>query len=225
LSAHRQLPLALPHEPSFAREDFLAGPSNAAALALIDSWPRWPAPLMLLTGPPGAGKSHLAAIFAATSGARQIGGAELADVDPQTVVQPPALVLDDADRPGASEAAFFHLLNLAAARGVAMLMTAKAPPDLWGVATPDLLSRLRLAPIVELAPPEPALIEAVLIKLFSDRQIDVEPSLAAFIARRLDRSLEAARTLVDALDAEALAQGRKVTRNMAAALLKRAAED
>jgi chromosomal replication initiation ATPase DnaA len=225
LSAHRQLPLELPHEPSFAREDFLAGPSNAAALALIDSWPRWPAPLMLLSGPPGAGKSHLAAIFAATSGARRIGGAELADVDPQTMVQPPALVLDDADQAGAGEAAFFHLLNLAGARRVPMLLTAKAPPDLWGVATPDLLSRLRLAPIVELAPPEPALIEAVLIKLFSDRQIDVEPSLAAFIARRLDRSLEAARTLVDALDVEALAQGRKVTRNMAAALLKRAAAD
>ncbi len=104
-------------------------------------------------------------------------------------------------------------------------MTAQAPPDRWGLGTPDLTSRLRLAPIVEIAPPEPALIEAVLVKLFSDRQIDVEPSVAAFIARRLDRSLGDARALVDALDAEALAQGRKVTRTLAAALMKHDASD
>ena len=219
MSAARQLPLALPHEPSFAREDFLASPSNAAALALIDSWPRWPAPLMLLVGPPGAGKSHLAAIFAAATGAQAISGAELAGLDIDAAARPPALALDDADRGGGGEAAFFHLLNLTAARGVPILMTATAAPDLWGVATPDLLSRLRLAPVVELAPPEPALIEAVLIKLFADRQIDVDPSLAAYIARRLERSLAAARTLVDALDAEALARGGKVTRSLAAALL------
>ena len=135
------------------------------------------------------------------------------------------MALDDADLGGGVEAAFFHLINFARARGVAVLMTAKAPPDLWGLATPDLLSRLRLAPIVEIAPPEPELIEAVLAKLFSDRQMSVEPSLLAYIARRLDRSLGAARTLVERLDAEALAQGRKVTRTMAAAALSDAKED
>ncbi|HXT08406.1 MAG TPA: DnaA/Hda family protein [Roseiarcus sp.] len=225
MSAPRQLPLPLPHEPSFAREDFLAASSNAAALALIDNWPRWPAPLMLLVGPPGAGKSHLAAIFAAVAGARRLAGGDLAGLDPEEAARGPALALDDADAGGAAEAAFFHWLNFARARGVAVLMTAKAAPDLWGLATPDLLSRLRLAPIVEIAPPEPELVEAVLAKLFSDRQMSVEPSLLAYIARRLDRSLGAARTLVETLDAEALAQGRKVTRAMAAAALSDAKED
>ena len=224
MTAPRQLPLPLPHEPSFAREDFLAAPSNAAALALIESWPRWPAPLMLLVGPSGAGKSHLAAIFAQVSGARRLAGRDLATLDPDEASRGPALALDDADDAGDAEAAFFHLLNFARARGVAMLLTARAAPDLWGLSTPDLLSRLRLAPIVEIAPPEPELVEAVLAKLFSDRQMSVEPSLLAYIARRLDRSLGAARALVEALDAEALAQGRKVTRAMAAALLSGGAE-
>jgi chromosomal replication initiation ATPase DnaA len=219
------LPLPLPHNPSFAREDFLAAASNAAALALIESWPGWPAPLMLLTGPPGAGKSHLAAIFAQVSGARRLSGGDLAGLDPDDASRAPALSLDDADAVGAAEAGFFHLLNFARARGVAVLMTAKAAPDFWGLATPDLLSRLRLAPMVEIAPPEPELIEAVLAKLFSDRQISVEPSLTAYIARRLDRSLGAARKLVATLDVEALAQGRKVTRAMAAAALSGARED
>jgi len=225
VSTPRQLPLPLPHAPSFAREDFLAAPSNAAALALIESWPRWPAPLMLLTGPPGAGKSHLTAIFAEVSGARRLNGADFAAVDPDEASRAPALALDDAQAAGGAEAVFFHWLNFARARGVAVLMTAKAAPDLWGIATPDLLSRLRLAPMVEIAPPEPELVEAVLAKLFSDRQLSVEPSLIAYIARRLDRSLGAARKLVETLDAEALAQGRKVTRAMAAAALNSAEEE
>lgn len=221
----RQLPLPLPHAPSFAREDFLASPSNAAALALAEAWPRWPAPLMLVIGPLGSGKSHLAAIFARNADAARLNGRDLAAIDVDAATQAAALALDDADAAGAAEAAFFHLLNFARARGASILMTAQTAPDLWGLATPDLLSRLRLAPIVEIAPPEPELIEAVLLKLFSDRQLNVEPTLIAYIARRLDRSLGGARALVDALDAEALAQGRKVTRAMAAALLKSDAAD
>jgi chromosomal replication initiation ATPase DnaA len=211
------LPLPLPHEPSFARDDFLSFPSNQAALALIDAWPRWPAPLMGLAGPEGSGKSHLAAIFAASSGAARLHGRDLGD--PETATRAPALAIDDADAVR-DEAAFFHLLNFARSRGACVLMTARTAPDFWGVRTPDLLSRLRLAPVVEIAPPEPELIEAALTKLFADRQLGVEPSLVGYIARRLERSLGAARALVEALDAEALAQGRKVTRAMAAALLK-----
>ena len=219
LSAGRQFVLSLPHAPSFAREDFLAAPSNAAALALVESWPDWPAPLMLLNGPAGAGKSHLAAIFAARTGGVLIEGAHLSALDPEAATSAPALALDDSEAGLAAETTFFHLLNFARTRGVAMLMTAKAAPSLWGVKTPDLLSRLRLAPIVEITAPEPPLIEAALTKMFADRQLSVEPSLVAYVARRLDRSLGAARDLVEALDAEALAQRRKVTRAMASALL------
>jgi len=225
MSAGRQLVLPLPHAPSFAREDFLGAPSNAAALAMVESWPNWPAPLMLLSGPAGAGKSHLAAIFAERTGGASLNAAEIGATDLDALTCAPAVALDDAELGLSAEAGFFHLINFARARGVAMLMTAKAPPSLWGVKTPDLLSRLRLAPVVEIAPPEPPLIEAALTKMFADRQLQVEPTLIAYIARRLDRSLGAARALVEALDAEALAQGRKVTRAMAAALLNEAETD
>ena len=220
-----QLPLPLPHEPSFAREDFLAAPENKAALALIDAWPHWPSPVMLLLGPAGSGKSHLGAIFVGATAARVVAGRDLGAVDADAATDGPALLVDDADAVGAAETQLFHLLNFARQRGTSVLMTARAPPDLWGIATPDLLSRLRLAPIVEIGPPEVSLVEAVLTKLFSDRQLAVEPALVAYIARRLDRSLDAARAVVGALDREALARGKKVTRAMAAEVLERLTED
>ena len=216
-----QLPLPLPHDPSFAREDFLAAPENAAALALVESWPRWPSALMLLIGPAGSGKSHLCAIFAGVASATRLSGRDLATCDPDAATRARALVVDDADALGDAEPGLFHLLNFARAREVSLLMTAQRSPDFWGVATPDLLSRLRLAPIVEISPPESALVEAVLVKLFADRQLLVDPGVAAFIARRLNRSLDAARAAVDALDLEALARGKKVTRTMAAEVLER----
>ena len=225
MSMGRQLALPLPHAPSFARDDFLAAPSNAAALALVESWPDWPAPLMLLNGPAGAGKSHLAAIFAARTGGVLIEGARLGAADPDAATSAPALAIDDCEAALGAETMFFHLLNFARVRGTALLMTATRPPSLWGVGTPDLLSRLRLAPVVEILAPEPPLIEAALTKMFADRQLAVEPSVIAYIARRLDRSLGAARALVEAIDGEALAQGRKVTRAMAAALLSEAEPD
>ena len=188
---------------------------------LIDAWPRWSSPLMLLLGPPGSGKSHLGAIFVGATAAKAVAGRDLGAVNADATTEGPALLIDDADAVGVAEAPLFHLLNFARQRGTSVLMTARAPPDLWGIATPDLLSRLRLAPIVEIGPPEVSLVEAVLTKLFSDRQLAVEPALVAYIARRLERSLGAARALVDALDREALARGKKVTRAMAAEVLER----
>lgn len=219
MSTGRQFVLPLPHSPSFAAEDFLAAPSNAAALALVQSWPDWPAPLMLVIGPAGAGKSHLATMFAARTGGVLLNGAQMDASHPDALTRAAAVALDDAEAGLSGEPSFFHLLNLARTRSVAVLLTAKRAPSAWGVKTPDLLSRLRLAPLVEIAPPEPPLIEAALTKMFADRQLSVEPSLIAYMARRLDRSLGAARSLVEALDGEALSQGRKVTRAMAAALL------
>jgi chromosomal replication initiation ATPase DnaA len=214
------LPLDLPHEASFAREDFLAAPSNAEALAMIEAWPRWPSPVMMLVGPPGAGKSHLGAIWARAAGASAISGAALAGASPIELAEAPALLIEDADRLGAREASLFHLLNSARERGLGVLVTARSAPDLWGVATPDLLSRLRLAPIVALREPDLELAEAVLMKLFSDRQLGVDAAVVAYIARRIERSLDAARGIVAALDREALARGKAVTRAMAAEFLR-----
>lgn len=173
---------------------------------------------MLIVGPPGSGKSHLAAMFSHKAQARTLRREDLSNTDLDPLITHSAFVLDDADKKG-EEAPFFHLLNLVNERGATLLMTARTAPSSWGVATRDLLSRLRLAPIVEIAPPDPALMEAVLLKLFSDRQIHVEVSLLSYIANRLDRDLDRARTLVADLDAQTLARGGKITRALANRLM------
>ncbi len=193
----------------------MPAPENFQALALIDAWPNWPAPTLLLQGPAGSGKSHLGAIWARSSGALTLTGNGLAQFSPNDVGARSVLV-DDADQVGASEASLFHLINLARENGSSLLLTARQPPDMWGLETPDLRSRLRLAPMTVLAPPEASLVQAVLFKLFSDRQLVVERSVIDYIALRLERSLDATRAIVAALDKEALARGKRVTRSMAA---------
>ena len=223
-SPPRQIPLDLPHEASFAREDFLAADGNADALAMVDSWPRWASPTMMLVGPRGSGKSHLGAIWARASGARTLRGEELASQAPADLASAPALLIEDADHLGEAEATLFHLLNLIRERAMTALITARRPPDLWGLKTPDLVSRLRLAPIVSLGEPDLELTQAVLLKLFSDRQLLVEPSVLRYIALHIERSLDTARTIVAELDREALARGKRVSRAMAAALLRDGSE-
>jgi chromosomal replication initiation ATPase DnaA len=221
----RQLALEWSHPESYAREDFLPAPENQEALRRIDAWPRWPSPTLMLVGPRGAGKTHLGAIWARQSGARVVSGAGLAGADLVALAAGPALLIDDADAVGANEAELFHLLNLAREHNVSALITAGQPPDAWGLSTPDLLSRLRLAPMVELWAPEIELVRAVLFKLFSDRQLVVDPATVAFLALRIERSLEAAGAIVARLDREGLARGRAVTRALAAEVLRDAGLD
>ncbi len=215
----KQLTLDWPHEPSSAREDFLAAPENANALRLIDSWPDWPSPVILLTGPSGAGKSHLGAIWARRAEAKVVSGERLAEAVLPELASAPALLIEDADRIG-EEAALFHLLNFLRENHATALITAQRAPDLWGLKTPDLISRLRLAPMVTIGEPDLDLAHAVLFKLFSDRQLAVEPTVVAYIALRIERSLNAARAIVAALDREALSRGKRVTRAMAAEILR-----
>jgi chromosomal replication initiation ATPase DnaA len=219
----RQLPLDLPHEPSFAREDFLVAPSNAAALRAIDAWPDWAGRMLLLVGPAGSGKSHLGAIWARAAGAKTIEAESLSRAEPLELARAKAILIENADRIGSSEANLFHLFNLARESGAAVLLTALGPPDAWALQMPDLRSRLRLVPIAMLGEPDTDLARAVLFKLFSDRQLAVEPAVIAYIGLRIDRSLGAARAIVEALDREALARGKAVTRSMAAAMFKDAA--
>jgi len=216
----RQLTLDWPHQPSFAVEDFLPASSNREALAAIHRWPQWPGQLMLIVGPEGSGKSHLAALWAARSAARTILADKLDQADIERCAESAAVLIEDADRIGEREERLFHIVNAAVQTQAFMLLTARAPPDAWNLRTPDLVSRLRLAPVVALGAPEVELIEAVLFKLFSDRQLTVEPRVVAFIALRIERSLAAARDVVAALDREALARGRRVTRAMAGELLR-----
>jgi chromosomal replication initiation ATPase DnaA len=216
----RQLILDWPHRPSFAREDLLSAPSNRDAIGAIDRWPDWPGRMLLLVGPEGSGKSHLAALWAETACAVAVRGEDLADESARVSVDGAALLIEDADRVGDAEERLFHLLNSALHTAAWVLLTARRPSDAWGLTIPDLLSRLRLAPVLRLEAPDIELIEAVLFKLFSDRQLQVEPRVIAYIASRIDRSLGAARRLVAALDREALAKGGPVTRAMAAEVMR-----
>ncbi|PPD43290.1 MAG: hypothetical protein CTY15_10460 [Methylocystis sp.] len=215
-----QLPLELPLDPRFGRGDFLASASNAAALAIVERWPDWPARIMSLVGPAGSGKSHLLAIFAARAGALRADSAALPRLDALTAAAPGAIVIDDVDAV-ADETALFHLLNFAVENRAFVLISARRPPSAADVRLPDLLSRLRRAPVVEIGAPDDDLMRAVLEKLFRDRQLLVEPPALAYAALRLERSLGAAGDFVAALDRAALAQRRPVTRALAAEVMER----
>jgi chromosomal replication initiation ATPase DnaA len=218
--APRQLALRLDHAESYAREDFLGGPSNAAALRLIDSWPDWPSRIVALVGPDGSGKSHLAAIWAEQAGARRLAARAIADTEVPAALATGALVLEDVQLGAFDETAMFHLLNLAREDGAFALLTARTVPAAWPVRTPDLASRLKALPVISLLPPEDTLLRAVLVKLFADRQLAVDDSLVSYVATRIERSFAAARAAVAILDAEALRQKRPLTRSLAAELLR-----
>jgi chromosomal replication initiation ATPase DnaA len=216
----RQLILDLPHQASFAREDFLPAASNREAINAIDRWPDWPGGMLLLVGPEGSGKSHLAACWAKTAIAATVQGENLGEENARASRRGGALLIEDADRVGDAEERLFHLVNSALQTDTSVLLTARQGPDAWGLKIPDILSRLRLAPVVRLDTPDVELTEAVLFKLFSDRQLQVEPRVVAYIATRIERSLGAARRVVAALDREALAKGRRVTRAMASEIMR-----
>lgn len=220
MTAPRQLAFDLPHVPAFGREGFFVSPANALALATVTADDGWPQGKLLLLGPEGAGKTHLARIWAEEAGARVIpatalSGADLPGLGPRVVVED-AETLAGLPR---AETALFHLHNLILAGSGRLLLTARSAPRDWGLGLPDLLSRLQATAIARLDAPDDALLSAVLVKLFADRQITVPPALIAFLLARAERSLAAAQRLVAALDARALAEGRPVSRAMAAELL------
>ena len=204
----QQLVLDLPFRAAMGRADFFVSAANAAAVAGIDTWRDWPDAKMLLIGPEGAGKTHLAHVFAAQSGAHILNAADLPGHDPAALAEAPALVVEDADKiagmPPAEEA-LFHLHNAAAGRRCTLLITAASPPPHWGLGLPDLQSRMQQAGQLTLTAPDDALIAAVLVKLAADRQMALTPTLLGYILPRIERSLGFVQSFVTALDAEALA--------------------
>jgi chromosomal replication initiation ATPase DnaA len=220
----RQLAFDLPVREALGREDFLVSPANALAVEALERWRDWPQRRMLLVGPEGSGKSHLTHVWAAESGARVLAARDIASLDLTRIAAGSALALEDGDRLAGdrlAEEALFHLHNLLGAQGGALMITATHPVRNWGLTLPDLASRMQALAVTRLEPPDDALLSAVLVKQFSDRQINVTPALIAYLVQRMDRSLAAARSLVAALDAASLAEGRPVTRTLAAALLDR----
>jgi chromosomal replication initiation ATPase DnaA len=215
----RQLALALPLDPGFGEEDFLVSASNAAAHGLIDQWPAWPSRAVIVTGPPASGKSHLAAIFADRSAGRIIAARALRDADVPALAAAGAVVVESVDRGALDEEALFHLINHMQESRATLLLTARSLPTDWAITTPDLASRLRRMPVASIEQPDDGLMRALLIKLFADRQIGVDPVLIDYLLPRLERSFGAVRAAVEQLDREALARGRRVSRSFAAEVL------
>ncbi|HWP26459.1 MAG TPA: DnaA/Hda family protein [Xanthobacteraceae bacterium] len=217
-AAPRQLALALPHAESFAREDFLAGPSNEAALNLIERWPDWPDRGLVLIGPEGTGKSHLAAIWARLSGARLVAARALEAMHLPATLVTGALVVEDLAAGGFDEAALFHLLNLVREQAAWLMITTRQAPAALNIRLRDLHSRLTALPAVKLGAPDDALLRAVIVKLFADRQLVVDESVVNYLATHVERSVAAARAAVERLDREALRLKRPVTRALAGEL-------
>ena len=219
-----QLIFDLPLNQGWQRDAFLVTPATTAALSAVEGWKTWADKRLLLVGPHGSGKSHLAHIWAEMAQALWIDPADLHarldDIAPEACV-----ILDDAQRvAGRAEEALFHLYNRLAPHGRLLLTAPTAPRD-WGLALPDLLSRLQAMPMARLEPPDDDLLAGVLVKLFADRQITAEARLIPYLLPRMERSIAAAQALVAALDARSLATHRPVTRALAAEVLDSAAPE
>jgi chromosomal replication initiation ATPase DnaA len=217
----RQLAFALPHAESLTRDNFLEGPANASALALVDAWPEWPHRTMLLVGPEGSGKSHLAAIWAEQAGARATSAHALTADSVPAELATGALVVEDLRAAAFDERALFHLLNLAREDEAYILITARQPPAAFEIELRDLRSRLRAVPVVSLLPPDDHLVRALIVKFCADRQLAVDEQVVGYLATRLERSYAALRQAIELLDTESLRLGRPVTRALAAELLRK----
>ncbi|WMT78525.1 chromosomal replication initiator DnaA [Bradyrhizobium sp. Ash2021] len=218
----RQLAFALPHAESLTRDNFLEGPANEAGLALVESWPDWPNRIMLLVGPEGSGKSHLASIWAERSGARSTSAHALTAAAVPGALATGALVVEDLKPGDFDERAMFHLMNLAREDEAYVLMTARIAPSAFEVELRDLRSRLRAVPSVSLLPPDDLLFRSLIVKFCADRQLSVDETVVSYLSTRIERSYAAVRQAVELLDTEALRLGRPVTRALAAELLRNA---
>jgi chromosomal replication initiation ATPase DnaA len=206
----RQLAIDLPYTPALGRADFLVSDCNSAALARIERWPDWPGRRLVLYGPEGSGKSHLARLWCAESGAQLLAGASLAPHDALlgNGAAPPGIVVDDAE--AAPETALLHLYNSCGEAGIGLLVVTRQAPASWPITLPDLASRLRALPAVGIEPPDDALLAAVLVKHFADRQLRVMPSVIRYLVPRMERSFATAAALAARLDELALAAGRPI---------------
>lgn len=215
----QQLAFELPHRPALGFEDFLVSESNDAAVALVDRWPEWSLGAAVISGPAGSGKSHLANVWRLKSNASVVDAEDVTTKRVPDLAASGALVIEDIGGL-ADEQALFHLLNLVREQRLQILLTSNAAPGDLEITLPDLRSRLKALPFAAIAPPDDQLLRVVLVKLFADRQLAVDPQIIAYLLLRMERSMDAARGLVAEVDRQALMMKRGVTRAVAAAALE-----
>jgi DnaA regulatory inactivator Hda len=223
VSRSLQLPLDFEHRPSLTGEDFLVVESNRDAVIWLDRWPDWPTPALVIHGPAGCGKTHLAHVFLARSGGRKLSILDMSADEPRDLIEDiPACVIEDAERflEAGLEQALLHLYNALKETGGQLLLTSRRPPSRWPVHLADLRSRLNTATAVRIGPPDDTLMQAVVVKLFADRQLKVDQDVVTFMLARMERSFDAARELVARIDAAALKERRKITVRLVRDLLK-----
>ncbi|MFT4183140.1 MAG: DnaA regulatory inactivator HdaA [Rhizobium sp.] len=212
-----QLPLAFTHDAASGRDDLLVADPLSAAVKIVDSWPNWPSPVVILAGPVGSGKSHLANIWRERSEAVFIH--PKAGSDAAVIAANGPVIFEDVDRQGFDDTELFHVINSVRENGTGLLMTSRLWPMSWPVTLPDLRSRLKAATVVEIGEPDEELLSQVIVKLFADRQLYIDDKLVLYIVNRMERSLNAAQLIVDRLDRLALARGTRITRILAAEVL------
>jgi chromosomal replication initiation ATPase DnaA len=217
-----QLPLALALEPQFGEEDFLVSSCNSEAYQRIELWPDWPSRMLVLSGPAASGKTHLAAIWAKRTSALTLSAHALAKASVPALIGVGAVVVEDIDRKSVDEAALFHLINLADEKQAFLMFT--SGPQLPEFKTLDLQSRIRRIPQVAISAPDDQLMQALLVKMFVDRQMIVDTSLVNFLVLRIERSFKAARDTVETLDRETMVRSKRLTRQLAAKILNFAPE-
>ncbi|MCT8265903.1 DnaA/Hda family protein [Afifella sp. JA880] len=215
--SQRQIPIPLAHEAAYDSDSYLVTEANRAAYEVIMSWPNWSAPVVLLCGPEGSGKTHLASLWAERAGAVVVAGAKLEEREVGGPGQP--VLVEDVAADEVPERALFHLINRAREEGFTILITAREPLARWQLSLKDLISRLRLAIPISIDRPDEPLLRQVLVKLFSDRQLSVERNVIDYMVIRMERSLREAQALVAAIDEEALSEGRRITRPLVAQVL------
>jgi chromosomal replication initiation ATPase DnaA len=220
----QQLALDLPHRIAHEREDFLVTPANEQAVSMVDQWPNWLNPALILVGPQGAGKTHLSEVWRSTAGAQSCHARDLSVEAVPSLLMKGALVVEDLPGEALDETALFHLINLARENQGFLLLTSRIHPVRWPVNLKDLASRIKAMPIAVLGEPDDALLRAILVKQFADRQIAVDEPTLAFMLSRMERSAASASQIVELIDQRSLAEGRGVNRGLIARILEETAK-
>ncbi len=225
ISRNRQLAFTFPHRPALGREDFLVNACNSEAIRWIDAWPDWPSPALIVYGPTGCGKTHLAQVWRHRTQASRLTTEDIDSTPPHDLLEAQRTCIIDGIVGDARETALLHLYNTAAELGGHILIAAREPPARWNIDLPDLSSRFTAAPAAEITAPDDELLEAVFTKVFRDMGIEIDSAVIRYLLARIERSFEAVVTMARTLDRAALSQQSRITIPLARAVFEGLPDD